>query len=137
MNIDLDELERLAEKATPGPWHTVESPWLPANCETYIVAGNPDPHVGRIVCDFQDAAMAGVDGEIEDDEWSARNWANAEYLARTDPATVLALIRAVRAAKKYHWYRNVPFLTEDGQRGMVDAWCKLEAALLPFTREGT
>src|SRR5262245_7657798 len=50
----------LCETATPGPWYTVELPWRAQGCGTYVVAGNPDPHVGRPVLD-----------SIEIDEWDA------------------------------------------------------------------
>lgn len=49
------------DAATPGPWYTVDQPWratwynkdagLYERLPTYVVAGNPDPHIGRPVCD--------------------------------------------------------------------------------------
>ncbi|WP_179697315.1 hypothetical protein [Methylobacterium sp.] len=51
---DAAELARLAELsnfATPGVWYTVDTPWGDG---TWLVAGNPDPHAGTMVCDCQD-----------------------------------------------------------------------------------
>lgn len=103
LKAKLDELEALAKKATGGGkqsgyWFVVDLPWLPRGCETYIIDHSPDPHAGKMVCDFQDAAIAGVEDEWTDDEWSSRNWANAEYIQGVCPAAILALIADIRAA---------------------------------------
>ena len=45
-------LKELSDAATPGLWYTVDTPWGDG---TWIVAGNPDPHAGTMVCDCQDA----------------------------------------------------------------------------------
>ncbi len=43
------------EAATEGPWYTVEPPWrgklFGDYCQTYVVAGDPDPHKGAGVID--------------------------------------------------------------------------------------
>lgn len=95
--LELTRLEELAKAATPGPWATVGQPWLPPDCETYVVAGNGDPHVSEIVCDFLDAALAGAEDKYQDHEWGARNDANAAYIAACSPEITLALIRAAKA----------------------------------------
>lgn len=52
-------------KATPGPWFTVDLPWRSRDVPTYVVAGNPDPHVGTPVLDSIDVDewMEGEDPE--------------------------------------------------------------------------
>ncbi len=45
-------LRELLAKATPGPWFTLDPPWLPGGSETSILAESPDPHVARFICDF-------------------------------------------------------------------------------------
>lgn len=39
------------EKATSGPWYTVELPWLQRGAPTWVIAGSPDPHVATPICD--------------------------------------------------------------------------------------
>ena len=48
----IERLRGLLTKATPGPWYTLDAPWLPAGAETSILAESPDPHVARFICDF-------------------------------------------------------------------------------------
>lgn len=99
--MTLDQLEALCRGATPGEWHRVGAPWLPNDCETYVVAGNGDPHVSEMVCDFLDAGTAGVEDKYDAAEWSARNDANAAYIAACSPDYILKLIRVARAARMY------------------------------------
>lgn len=100
-DVDLAAMKKAAQDAAPsGRWYVVESPWLPAGCETYIIGGHHDPHVGRMVCDFQDAAMAGVENEWSDEEWTARNWANAAHIAESNPLAVLDLIARLESAEQ-------------------------------------
>lgn len=47
----MSTLKELSDCATPGAWYTVDTPWGDG---TWIVAGNPDPHAGTMVCDCQD-----------------------------------------------------------------------------------
>lgn len=71
--IDLGELRRLAEAATPGPWswHSRQT----ADCDSWAVF------------DSNDSALA-----VNHDGWAP----DAEFIAATDPQTVLALIERVR-----------------------------------------
>lgn len=79
MSIDLDVLERLAAEATPGPW--AADPMFGDGgaqiCET---------RVGTVVCEITDRS-----------EWEP----DAAFIAACDPATVAALVRAVKAARAY------------------------------------
>ena len=85
MTADVSELKRLAEAATPGPWFTLDQPWLDSDLETQVMSGSPDPHISEPICDFLDASTAGVEDKWEDHDWSMRNWANAAYIAATTP----------------------------------------------------
>lgn len=94
---DIAEIKAAAEKATKDEWFVVKSPWLPRDVETYVVAGSPDPHAALMICDFQDASGAGVESDWEDDDWTARNWANAEHIAASNPLAVLGLIHRIQS----------------------------------------
>lgn len=87
VNDILSKLERLANAATPGPWFTVESPWLPPGVPTYVIAGSADPHAGRLVCDFD---------FIEDRDQTDNSDADAAFIAAADPGIVKALIAEIR-----------------------------------------
>lgn len=53
---DVPELRRLLDAATEGPWFVVGPPWLDSGMVPYVVAGSPDPHAGRFVCDLDNMA---------------------------------------------------------------------------------
>lgn len=69
-------LRETASTATPGPWHTVGLPW---NHDTpFVVAGHPDPHVGKFVADVEQ-----VFGDDEDDR---DHGPDAAWIALASPA---------------------------------------------------
>lgn len=78
MTIDLDELERLAKAATPGPWYAGEkNRW--------------QLHDGRFIRtshDHSGTAMVVSGG------------GDADFIAAANPETVLALVERVRALEK-------------------------------------
>lgn len=43
--------QAIADKATPGPWYTVDHMWLPRGINTDVIAGHHDPHLGASVLD--------------------------------------------------------------------------------------
>ena len=49
-------------------WFVVGPPWRDRSVETYIVAGNPDPHGGVMVCDMPPAYMQVENEEFETEE---------------------------------------------------------------------
>lgn len=55
------ELLEMESKISKAPWHTVDQIWLPRGCDTYVISGHYDPHVGRPV--FSDY------GDNDDIEW--------------------------------------------------------------------
>lgn len=69
----LSRLQALYEASSPGEWYLLESPWLPRNCDTSILAGSPDPHIAKFVCDFESFGA-------EDEDKNPRAWADAELL---------------------------------------------------------
>lgn len=96
---ELARLRELATKATPGPWFCVGSPWLPNDCETYIIAGSNDPHGGEMIADMPDEFMAGVDGKYPDGEWTARNNVNADFIAACSPDVILKMLDMAEGKK--------------------------------------
>lgn len=96
-NKDLKHLRALCDAATQGEWHVVGLPWN--NGLPYIVAGHPDPHVGKAIIDLldQDEFSGEDDEDIERQmaQFQAEQYANARFIAATDPQTVRALIDEV------------------------------------------
>jgi hypothetical protein len=89
------KLRETASKATPGPWHTVGLPW---NHETpYVVAGHPDPHVGKFVAEVEQ-----VFGDLDEDD---RDHApDAAWVALANPALAEPLAIVLEdAAELYEW----------------------------------
>ncbi len=76
--LDLDELERLAKAATPGPWKRCSPPLR----RTFVAA--PDSRGSRPV------HLQVTEPCSEDD---------ATYIAAANPATLLALIKRLREAE--------------------------------------
>lgn len=87
---DLDNVERLCERATPGPWYRFGPPWFRENFG--IVGGSPDPHVAKFVADLSPAEA--IDDPAR--QW-ARNPADAVFIAAARsllPALAAELRRA-------------------------------------------
>lgn len=75
-----DELRRaLADLPKVEPWFVVGAPWGKGD---FIVAGHPDPHLGRYVADTKN-----FDGEGEN------TLEHAALIAAANPATVARLLR--------------------------------------------
>ncbi len=89
--LDLDALERMEKDATKAPWFLVGKPWVSDDqCDTYAVAGNPDPHVGIEVLQWVE-----VDEVTADDDHGlvmARDM--AEAVQRNNLALSVALRNA-------------------------------------------
>ena len=81
----LAEVKRLDERATKGPWFTVEYPWLPRDQATYVIAGHHDPHIGIPICDAlePDCFEGEDDADLERQEQDARAQSdtNMEFIA--------------------------------------------------------
>lgn len=84
--IDEQKLRELIAEATPGPWFVVGQPWNPK--ADFIVAGSPDPHMGRYVADTED-----FDGEGQNVQ------ENAAWIAAANPATISALLDELQSLR--------------------------------------
>jgi hypothetical protein len=90
VSINLDDLERLAKAATPGPWEN-RSGFVRSSGGGSIYVG--DDVTITTSCDWV--------AECRDGE-AFYNWqANAAFIAAANPAVVLELIRLARAANEY------------------------------------
>ena len=108
VTIDLDQLQQLAAQATPGPWHSDE-----------LVAGLTAGYPHGVFNRNGRLALA-----TEDD---------AAYLAACDPATITALIRAVKAAVGYHAWQTGNVTVGN----VATSKHELDAALAPFRNQTT
>lgn len=83
-DIDLDELERMAKAATPGPWEQVE---LEGNYFPYVFRQKESPDdTPPLVAETREAK--GYENET------------AAYIAAMHPATTLALIERIRELQR-------------------------------------
>lgn len=100
MTLSLPKLRELASKATPGPWHLLGAPWVHQDlADLTVIAGNPDPHKGRLV------AECSIEIDWTDDENDPRiqEVKNAEFIAGFNPETAIALLdRLERAEAELH-----------------------------------
>ena len=90
MEIDLNELERLANAATPGPWIAC-GPSFGASSPKYlneVVVDNPedDENDGNKVC----RPPVGLEDAVS---------ADMEFIGAANPAIMLELVRRLRAAE--------------------------------------
>lgn len=92
--IDLDDLERLAKAATPGPYTITHENDVGPNdegfWEWFAIAPKGYEHITTIAkCEH---------GQFRDEHDKVK--ANAEHLAALDPATVLELVRLARVGRR-------------------------------------
>lgn len=80
MNLDLDNLEQVAQDATPGPWVATKE-----FANRWGVSPSPE--------DYYPVASVYGQGDL------AKIEANAAYIAAANPAVVLELVRRLRAAE--------------------------------------
>ena len=97
----LAEIRARLAAATPGPWFTVDLPWRPRGCGSWIVAGNPDPHVGTPVLDSIDIEEWLAD---EDGPDYTQSDADLEFAAaaRSDIPALLAEVDRLRGLLLSH-----------------------------------
>lgn len=113
MTIDLDELERLAKAATPGPWHAFsqQKPWEIYDCRWAVGSGHM--HALAVLDAPQTSAALRVK-------------ADAQHIAAANPETVLALVERVRELEQglkvirdeCHAAVNEAEFREGGSKGM-------------------
>jgi len=108
MEIDLNEIERRANAATPGPWdfeplHSEGSYGSGPDCrsgfDSYEIRAN-----GGILLDTLNSDVASVSEEWNSDElyaWDETGKRNLAFVATANPAVVLELVRRLRAAERW------------------------------------
>lgn len=84
--ITLNELEKLAKCATPGPWHSDENIIFAAS----IVAGSTGQIAGTDELEVEEMGFQLVDATLPSVE-------NATFIAAVNPQTILDLIADLRA----------------------------------------
>lgn len=102
---DLAAIAARCATATEGPWYTVQPPWrghyynkatdMYEMLGTYVVAGDPDPHVGTPVLDSID--IDEWDGDTGPDYSQSDADLNFGAHARTDIQYLLAYIAKLEA----------------------------------------
>ena len=116
MELDLNELERLAESATQGPWIAC-GPSFGAALPKYlneVVVDNPDSEEDGIeICQ----SPTGLEKESSRD---------MEFIGAANPAVVLELVRRLREAENDAWryrkLRDEDAWGEDVALGGGSAW---------------
>ncbi len=88
----LDELERIAKEATPGPWHADK---VMGGFE--VVKRKVRPGKGQGIDDWPTTIASGFTGG------ALRVTADMEFVAALNPSTVLDLIRLARLARLGLW----------------------------------
>lgn len=103
MSINLEELEALAKQATPGPY----------------------------ILEHDDADYHALHSQ-KGYEWvcNIEHFGSARFFQKLDPDTILALVRAVRAA-----HQLIHFSMRDQSANLTDGFEALRIALEPFTTE--
>lgn len=106
-SLDLDAIDAREKAAPAGPWYVVGLPWNDG--VPFVIAGHPDPHRGRFVCDMEDMSLLGdepEDWEGPEGSWQARQRAVAEFVAasRADVPQLTAEVRRLRA--EVHAWRD-------------------------------
>lgn len=77
---------------SPGKWYTIGQPWTHSSiADTWVKAGNADPHISTFVCDCQSVSDDAFD-EPAPDYYRPR--ANAAFIASA-PADIDALVKRV------------------------------------------
>ncbi|MGH9549009.1 MAG: hypothetical protein ACRD3W_06530 [Terriglobales bacterium] len=74
----------LCDKATAGPWYTVDRPWRMDDHPTWVIAGSYDPHLGKQVCDG-----------IHIDSWEGDENDGPDYTQSDRDLSFIAEVRAL------------------------------------------
>lgn len=120
--INLNDIERLAKAATPGPWSS-----------KYLGTAYPEvryvykPESVRVP--YKTMVVASCWCDIETNDPPYRDNRDAHYIAAANPETVLLMAKAIRAGQKVV-DPNAPFSEYE------NSLLALRAALEPFKQEG-
>jgi hypothetical protein len=102
MTNPLDELDRLAREATPGPWQM-------NNCHTGV----------NCWCACVGTAGHGEEGEDAVSSYGSLSRANAAYIAALNPATYLELSARLRKAQAALEQANKYLTRQDGGHNFI------------------
>ena len=102
MELDLNELERLAESATQGPW---------VACGPSFGAALPK-YLNEVVVDDPDSEEDGIEICQPPTGLDKESSRDMEFIAAANPSVVLELVRRLRESEKdaarYRWLRALP-----------------------------
>ena len=111
MTIDIDELERLAREATPGPWtHCGASD---GKCPCRLVWSTA----------IDEPVAASSDGS---GDWTKGRWQDQHFIAAANPQAVIELIADLRRTRDLDAIHRDDIARLEAQRDA--AWAKLPAA---------
>jgi len=118
MTVNTQELRELAEKATPGPWKSVDREVLEDNSvyPAHIVGGSADYQVALM----ESPTLAKLATESAPGSWPYNRRAidaNSAYIAAVNPSTVSALldeIDALRAELQARQWQPIESAPRDG-----------------------
>jgi len=124
MNITpelLDELDRKAQAATPGPWLLVDGDWIDSDCRcvtTQDRIDGPTIELATIKYGHPEAGML--------EPFQSEQVAAGEYIAAADPTTVLAMIATIRQQRaELERLQGAPAEVPDG---WADAYAAFKGA---------
>jgi hypothetical protein len=103
----LEEIEREANAATPGPWFRVDPPWRASDMPPWVVAGTPDPQsASRNVVDA--FHIDEWDGDSDDHPGYSQEDADTEFIAsaRTDVPALVQRVRDLESEARASWLRE-------------------------------
>ena len=119
MELDLNELERLAEAATQGPWIA---------CGPSFGAALPK-YLNEVVVDIPDSEEDGIEICQPPTGLDKESSRDMEFIGAANPAVVLELVRRLREAEKdaarYRKLRDEDEWGEDTGPDGDSAWARL------------
>jgi hypothetical protein len=131
--IDLDELERLAKAATPGPWsvcrhlQSVEADEA-CMCGYRGVVYGPEHDVPMAICQpGHDAEPEGEEGLGPQNYERAIQIANGQHIAAANPATILTLTAEVRRLRAENEALALARLSGDAPKRAVTLELEMQA----------
>jgi len=109
-NIDLDALQALAEKATPGQWKKSKGDWA----EVEITTAQRIKESRAPICGME-VSYTGKHGEEQR--------ANARFIAAANPQTILSLITRIRDLERRAGASAWQPMTDEEINGLLIACC--------------
>lgn len=103
--IDIEDLLKKAQKATPGPWvpHDIGDPVMGERQTYWVWRESKLPYYGAVLGELDDySTPKGAIGEaaIDGERGTEQEEADARYISAVDPQTVIELIRRLKEAEE-------------------------------------